>query len=152
MRLRSVALLVPLFLVSMLLPASFLAQNERVRIDQSLILAEAENVNSFIPKGWKIEEQVTGDLNGDSLPDYALKLVEDKPAKKGDVANDRDQIAACDRHGAPERDCRAGKARSDSSRSTARGARARSRPRCSRTATGISSWPSWTTRRRPTLP
>ena len=91
MRLRSVALLVPLFLVSMLLPASFLAQNERVRIDQSLILAEAENVNSFIPKGWKIEEQVTGDLNGDSLPDYALKLVEDKPAKKDDVANDRER-------------------------------------------------------------
>ena len=91
MKLRSVALLVPLFLVSMLLPASFLAQNERVRIDQSLILAEAENVNSFIPKGWKIEEQVTGDLNGDSLPDYALKLVEDKPAKKDDVANDRER-------------------------------------------------------------
>lgn len=91
MKLYPVALLVSLFLVSMLLPASFLAQGERARIDRSRIPAEAENVNSFVPTGWKTEEQVTGDLNGDSLPDYALKLVEDKPAKKDDVANDRER-------------------------------------------------------------
>ena len=38
-----------------------------------------------MPPGWKIEEQVTGELNGDGLGDYALKLVEDKSAK---VQND----------------------------------------------------------------
>jgi hypothetical protein len=33
---------------------------------------------------------VTGDLNGDGVPDYALKLVEDKPAKNSDdIPNER---------------------------------------------------------------
>ena len=60
-----------------------------MRIDKSRIPVEADKPINFVPPSWKIEEQVTGDLNGDSLPDYALKLVEDKPAKKNDVANDR---------------------------------------------------------------
>ncbi len=59
-------------------------------IDKSRIPAVAGNVNKFVPPGWKIEEQVTGDLNGDGVPDYVLKLVEDKPAKdKDDIATER---------------------------------------------------------------
>src|SRR5260370_16599233 len=66
------------------------AQDDRVLIDKSRIPTVAGDVNKFVPSGWKIEEQVTGDLNGDSVPDYALKLVEDKPAKdKDDVATER---------------------------------------------------------------
>jgi hypothetical protein len=57
----------------------------QVPIDKSRIPAVAGDVNKFAPLGWKIEEQVTGDLNGDGLGDYALKVVEDKPAK---VQND----------------------------------------------------------------
>lgn len=60
------------------------AQDEAGTIDVTRIPAQAKNTASFVPAGWKLEEQVTGDLNGDSLPDYALKLVEDKPAKNAD--------------------------------------------------------------------
>ena len=57
------------------------AQDETGKINVSLIPAQGKDPGSFVPAGWKIEEQVTGDLNGDSLPDNVLKLVEDKPAK-----------------------------------------------------------------------
>ncbi|MGQ0761440.1 MAG: hypothetical protein ACT4OT_05415 [Acidobacteriota bacterium] len=60
------------------------AQDEAGTIDVSRIPAHAKDAASFVPAGWKIEEQVAGDLNGDSLPDYVLKLVEDKPAKDAD--------------------------------------------------------------------
>ncbi len=51
-------------------------------IDKSRIPLEANDVKEFVPPGWKVEEEVSGDLNGDSLADVALKLVEDKPAKR----------------------------------------------------------------------
>lgn len=75
-----VPFLLTLLLAALAFPASSLAQEDRVRIDKSRIPAEANDAQGFVPSGWKIEEQVAGDLNGDSLPDYALKLVEDKPA------------------------------------------------------------------------
>jgi hypothetical protein len=34
-----------------------------------------------LPKGWRIEERLTADLNQDGKPDEILKLVEDKPDK-----------------------------------------------------------------------
>src|SRR6185369_10692545 len=65
-------------------------QDEGKRIDKSRIPARADDVKKFAPPGWKIEEQVAGDLSGDSVSDYALKLVEDKPAKNSeDVATER---------------------------------------------------------------
>jgi hypothetical protein len=73
-----------------LLPSVCLAQDDRRLIDKNRIPAEAETVEGFVPAGWKIDAQVTGDLNADSLPDYALKLVEDKPAKDEEgVATER---------------------------------------------------------------
>jgi hypothetical protein len=77
---------------ALLLAASTLAsaQDDRVFIDRARIPAVAGDVSTFAPLGWKIEEQVNGDLNGDGLPDHALKFVEDKPAKdQGDVATER---------------------------------------------------------------
>jgi hypothetical protein len=63
------------------------AQDEAGVIDKSRVPAEANSAGQFVPPGWKIEEQVAGDLNSDSRPDFALKLVEDKPEKnsEGDV-------------------------------------------------------------------
>lgn len=63
------------------LTSSALAQDEAGKIDKSRLPAQADTPQKFAPSGWKIEEQVTGDLNGDTLPDYALKLVEAKPEK-----------------------------------------------------------------------
>jgi hypothetical protein len=72
------------------LTAPAFSSQDSVLIDKTRIPAVAGNINKFAPSGWKIEEQVTGDLNGDGLPDYALKLVEDKPAKvQNDPATER---------------------------------------------------------------
>ena len=60
------------------------AQDEAGTIDVSRVPAQAKDAASFAPAGWKIEEQVRGDLNGDTLPDLVLKLVENKPAKDAD--------------------------------------------------------------------
>ena len=57
------------------------AQDEAGKIDVSRVPVRAQNAASFVPAGWKIEEQLTSDLNGDSLPDYLLKLVENKREK-----------------------------------------------------------------------
>ena len=69
-------------------PWSF-AQDERTTIKKSLIPATGNDTRDFIPSGWKLEEQLSSDLNGDGTPDYVLKLIENKPAKSPDEFNDR---------------------------------------------------------------
>jgi hypothetical protein len=79
--------------LALLLLAPFcLAQDPKSLINKSQIPAEADSVEKFVPRGWKIEERLTGDLNGDSVPDYALKMVEDQPAKdSNDIATERER-------------------------------------------------------------
>ncbi len=60
------------------------SQDDRTLINKSLIPAQAGALDRFVPKGWKIEEQLKYDLDADGRPDYLLKLVEDKPAKDKD--------------------------------------------------------------------
>lgn len=81
---KPIAVLLTLFLAGLISVALSHPQDERVRIDTSRIPAAGDSANSFVPPGWKIEEEVSGDLNGDGLPDFALKLVEDKPAREKD--------------------------------------------------------------------
>ena len=57
------------------------AQDEAGKIDVARVPAQARDSRSFAPAGWKIEEQLSGDVNGDGLPDYVIKLVEDKAEK-----------------------------------------------------------------------
>lgn len=57
------------------------AQDEGAIIDVSRIPMRAGNPAAFAPSGWRLEEQLAGDLNGDSMADYALKLVEAKAEK-----------------------------------------------------------------------
>lgn len=65
-------------------------QDEAATIDPSLVAESGNKVGDFVPKGWKIEEDVKGDLNGDGIADHCIKLVEDKPAtNKDDTMNDR---------------------------------------------------------------
>lgn len=67
-----------------------LAQDERTTIKKSLISATGSDTRDFIPSGWKLEEQLSSDLNGDGTSDYVLKLIENKPAKTADdMMNDR---------------------------------------------------------------
>ena len=49
-----------------------------------------DSENSFIPKGWKLEEKTTGDLNGDKLADSILQIKKDgEGAEAEDEENDR---------------------------------------------------------------
>ena len=66
------------FVLVLILPALVAAQ-EGTPIDKSKVPAEGDSPAKFAPSGWKIEEQIAGDLNGDGVVDYVLKLVEDKP-------------------------------------------------------------------------
>ncbi len=67
-----------------LFSSSVFAQEEAGVLDPSRVVAEGRTTKEFAPSGWKIEDQVSGDLNGDSLPDFALTLVEDKAAKNSE--------------------------------------------------------------------
>jgi hypothetical protein len=60
------------------------SQDDRTLINKSLIPAQAGAIDDFVPKGWKIEEQLKYDLDADGRTDYLLKLIEDKPAKDKD--------------------------------------------------------------------
>ena len=64
--------------------SSAFAQDEAAKIDKARVPAQANSPEKFAPSGWKIEEQIAGDLNGDGISDYALKLVEAKPEKNAE--------------------------------------------------------------------
>jgi hypothetical protein len=82
-----------LSVIGLVFPALSSPQEDRASIDKSRIPMVGNSVNDFVPPGWKLEEQVAGDLNGDSSPDYALKLVEDKLAKTDDGdASERQRV------------------------------------------------------------
>lgn len=67
-----------LIVLTTCIPAVF-AQDESKRIDAAAIPTSGEVVDDFIPEGWKIENDVAGDLNNDGTPDHAITLIEDKP-------------------------------------------------------------------------
>src|ERR1044072_5278636 len=67
------------FSLMLILPALVAAQ-EGTPIDKSKVPAIADSPAKFAPSGWKVEEQVSGDLNGDGVSDYTWTRVEDKPA------------------------------------------------------------------------
>jgi hypothetical protein len=71
-----------------LVPSLSFAQENRVLTDKSRIPLEANDVKDFVPPGWVIEEQVSGNLNGDSSPDLALKLVQEQRAGGADEDNE----------------------------------------------------------------
>ncbi|MBK9529075.1 MAG: hypothetical protein IPO41_12325 [Acidobacteria bacterium] len=59
--------------------------------DRESIPATAAKAEGFVPKGWKIEEQIKGDVTADGVSDVLLKLIEDKP-KKDDEFVDRNRV------------------------------------------------------------
>ena len=76
------------------------AQDERTTIKKSLIPAVGSDTRDFIPAGWKLEEQLSADLDGDGTSDYVLKLIENKQAKSSDEMNDRARALIVLLHGA----------------------------------------------------
>ena len=57
------------------------AQNSKPLAASSVAL-RADAPVLFAPRGWKIQQQINGDLNRDGKPDAALVLVEDKAANE----------------------------------------------------------------------
>jgi hypothetical protein len=43
------------------------------------LAGEASDVAGFVPKGWKLDHQQSGDLNGDGLADVMFVLIDDDP-------------------------------------------------------------------------
>ena len=56
------------------------AQDETPAFDRSKVPATARTVAGFVPAGWKLEEDVKGDLNQDGVADHVLKLIQKAPA------------------------------------------------------------------------
>ena len=71
---------IAVFLI-LLLPAFPSAAQDAVRVvlNEKLVPQEGVKVSDFVPKGWKIEQELRGHLNVDSLEDVVLQLIEDKP-------------------------------------------------------------------------
>ena len=69
-----------MFLI-LLLPAFPSAAQDAVRVvlNEKLVPQAGFKVSDFVPKGWKIEQELRGHLNPDSPEDIVLQLIEDKP-------------------------------------------------------------------------
>ncbi len=65
------------------------AQAEGPALNRARMPIDAQNVADFVPSGWQIEAQVSGDLNADRLPDIAVKLIQVKPAGPDDQIKNR---------------------------------------------------------------
>jgi hypothetical protein len=61
-------------------------EEERRFIDLKQVPVEGAAAQDFVPRGWKIEGQVDGDLNADARPDVVLKLIEDLPEETAEGA------------------------------------------------------------------
>lgn len=68
---------------SLWLGAAFVQEAPRV-IDPKTVPLSGATTKAFVPKGWVLQDEQTGDLNGDALPDAVLQLIEDLPKKSDD--------------------------------------------------------------------
>ncbi|HYO62096.1 MAG TPA: hypothetical protein VER08_00410 [Pyrinomonadaceae bacterium] len=73
----------------LMLPSAAPARQGRATLDASRVPAEAGAAREFVPRGWAVEEEVSGDLNGDSAADLVLKLVQAKRAAGADENEER---------------------------------------------------------------
>jgi len=69
--------------LAMTLPA--FAQAEGPPLNRAKMPVDASRVSDFVPSGWLIEAQASGDLNHDQLQDLAVKLIQVKPAGSDDT-------------------------------------------------------------------
>ena len=87
---RKLVVLAAFAAIAFFTPTDSFAQDS-LAFDRESIPATAAKVEGFVPKGWKIEEQVKGDVTADGVSDVLLKLIEDKP-KKEDEFVDRNRV------------------------------------------------------------
>jgi hypothetical protein len=68
------------FLLALLCATSAAHAQEPTRLKAAQVPLHGTSTAVFIPRGWRIEKQINGDLNRDQRPDAALVLVRNKPA------------------------------------------------------------------------
>jgi len=73
--------------------SSVAEDNNRVVLDEKLVMETGLKIADFVPKGWKIEQELKGRLNPDSLEDIVLQLIEDKP-EQNSKGEDQDRYRA----------------------------------------------------------
>lgn len=79
-RLINVALATAFAAIAAFFPVGAFGQDSPNVLDPETVPATADNLKGFIPDGWKLEEDVVGDVNQDGVEDHLLKLVEAPPA------------------------------------------------------------------------
>lgn len=70
-------------------PAPAPAQENRATINAARLPQEAGAVGEFVPRGWEVEEEAAGDLNGDAVADVAVTLVQASRGKETDEMEER---------------------------------------------------------------
>lgn len=73
-----------LHLLSLLLIMGFSCLAQARDASFSNLPQQGTSLADFVPKEWKADLQVSGDLNGDGVPDTAAILIEDKPDNDAD--------------------------------------------------------------------
>jgi hypothetical protein len=61
--------------------SSVWTQSTATVIDPQAVPMRGATTKAFVPKGWKLQDEQTGDLNGDALPDIVLQLIQDLPER-----------------------------------------------------------------------
>ncbi|HTH51323.1 MAG TPA: hypothetical protein VL501_05290 [Pyrinomonadaceae bacterium] len=77
----------PMLLVVIALAVSGLAQGPAFEV--SKLPTSAATPDAFTQAGWKVEEVVKGDLNGDGKPDAAIKLAQIEASRESGIEGDR---------------------------------------------------------------
>ena len=72
-------------------PLSAFAQDSKPVIDRSSLPESASGVKDFVPAGWKLEQDIIGDLNQDGVTDHALKLMEKGKSVSGEDTSDKNR-------------------------------------------------------------
>lgn len=70
------------FIFTMLSTAIASSSEDLLPVKQ--IPREGHAMRDFVPRGWTVEQEVSGDLNGDGIADSAAILIQDKPGTDTD--------------------------------------------------------------------
>lgn len=88
-----------MFLLSLVALLGTFAFAQGDAFDVSKLPATATDPNAFAQKGWKVEEVVKGDLNGDGKADAAIKLAQIDKEREGGIGGDRALVVVFDEGG-----------------------------------------------------
>jgi hypothetical protein len=76
---KNIGLFASAIVISATMPSMFtgIANAQSVQpINPNIVPVQGKTIQDFVPKGWKIQDKVEGDINSDRKPDTVLTLVE----------------------------------------------------------------------------